>query len=502
MDSTRPPTPPSPDQFRRLFGRTALDLPTGRLQPAKKSTTTTAVQAIVRTATPAAHTGPAEHQSVKARLHQQLLDEINARDLLGVDEERLTAEIQTFVERVLADTDLVLNDRERRQLADDLLEEALGVGPLAPLMADPAVTDVLVNRFDQVYIERFGRLEKTGVRFRDPDHLVRIIQRIAARVGRRVDESSPMVDARLPDGSRVNATLPPVTLDGPTLSIRRFGRRRLRRSDLQQLGMFSPAIQTLLEHAVRGRKNLLISGGTGAGKSTFLGAVAEVIPANERVVTIEDAAELILDQEHVVRMETRPANIEGTGRITARDLVINALRMRPDRIIVGEVRGGEALDMMQAMNTGHDGSLTTVHANSPRDALARLETMVLMAGYDLPSRAIREQMVSALDLIVHVRRYEDGVRRVESVAEIVGIEGTTPQLQEIFRFERRGRRGKNVAGEFVATGIVPRLVQDLRARDIEISMELFQRPQRSEPMGAGGRAGNEEQPPMNTDEHR
>jgi len=357
------------------------------------------------------------------------------------------------------------------------LEETLGVGPLAPLMADPATTDILVNRFDQVYIERFGKLEHTHVRFRDNEHLVRIIQRIAARVGRRIDETSPMVDARLADGSRVNATLPPATLDGPTLSIRRFGRRRLRRDDLLQLAMFSPDIVLCLDYAVRLRKNVLISGGTGAGKSTFLGAVAEAVPTTERVVTIEDAAELILDQEHVVRMETRPANVEGRGRITARDLVINALRMRPDRIIVGEVRGAEALDMLQAMNTGHDGGLTTIHANSPRDAMARMETMVLMAGIELPSRAIREQIVSALHLVVHVRRYEDGVRRVESIAEITGMEGSTPQMQDIFRFERRGRRGKNVAGEFVATGIVPRFVEELRERDIAVPLEIFRKPQ-------------------------
>jgi pilus assembly protein CpaF len=356
------------------------------------------------------------------------------------------------------------------------MEETIGVGPLAPLMADPAVTDILVNGPDNVYIERFGRLERTEVRFRDTEHLLRIIQRIAARVGRRVDESSPMVDARLLDSSRVNATIPPVALDGPTLSIRRFGRRRLRRDDLLRLAMLSPDMNLFLEHAVRGRKNILISGGTGAGKSTFLGALSEAIPGEERIVTIEDAAELVLDQPHVVRMETRPANVEGRGRITARDLVINSLRMRPDRIIVGEVRGPEALDMLQAMNTGHDGGMTTVHANTPRDALARLETMVLMAGTELPSRAIREQLVSALHLIVHVRRYEDGVRRVASIAEIVGMEGLTPLTQEIYRFERRGRKGRAVLGEFVATGIVPRLVEELRERDVELPMSLFRKP--------------------------
>jgi pilus assembly protein CpaF len=434
---------------------------------------------VARVTVPVAPPGVAEHLSVKGRLHQQLLDEINERGLLGGGEEELTRAVREFVDRALDSEDLPLNDAERRGLADALLEETVGVGPLAPLMADPAVTDILVNRPDQVFIERFGRLEETNVRFRDADHLTRIIQRIAARVGRRVDEASPMVDARLPDGSRVNATLPPVTLDGPTLSIRRFGRRRLRRDDLEQLGMFSRPMRDFLELVVKARKNLLISGGTGAGKSTFLGAVCEAIPTTERVITIEDAAELILDQEHVVRMETRPPNVEGRGRIMARDLVINSLRMRPDRIIVGEVRGPEAVDMLQAMNTGHDGSLTTIHANSPRDALARLETMVLMAGLDLPSRAVREQMVSALSLVVHVRRYEDGVRRVESIAEITGLEGATPQMQDIFRFDRRGRRGRQIQGAFVATGIVPRVVDELRDRDIVAPMELFQPPAES-----------------------
>ena len=459
---------------RQFFAQSNISLPKNRVKADSRTTSQAARDPARAEAAPAP--GLSEHLSVKARLHQRLLDEMNERELLGAGEDDLAAAIREFVDRVLETEDVPLNEGERRRLANELLEETLGVGPLAPLMADPAVTDILVNRYDQVYIERFGRLELTSVRFRDAEHVTRIVQRIAARVGRRVDESSPMVDARLPDGSRVNATLPPVTLDGPTISIRRFGTRRLRRSDLLELGMFSQGMLTVLELAVKARKNILISGGTGAGKSTFLGAVAEAIPTTERVVTIEDAAELILDQEHVVRMETRPPNVEGRGRITARDLVVNALRMRPDRIIVGEVRSGEALDMLQAMNTGHDGSLTTVHANSPRDALARLETMVLMAGIDLPSRAIREQMVAALHLIVHVRRYEDGVRRVESIAEITGIEGPTPQLQDIYRFERRGRRGRYVAGEFLPTGIVPRLVEDLREREIPVSMELFKRP--------------------------
>ncbi len=358
---------------------------------------------------------------------------------------------------------MALNEAERVRLAEELTDETIGMGPLAPLLADPAVSDILVNAPDQVYVERFGRLERTDVRFRDADHIVRVIERIASRVGRRIDTSSPMADLRLPDGSRVNATLPPVTIDGPTLSIRRFGRRRLRRDDLLNLGTLSPEILEFLVFAVRARRNILISG-----------------PDTERIITIEDIAELSLDQEHVVRMETRPVNIEGRRRILARDLLINALRMRPDRIIVGEVRGGEALDMLQALNTGHDGGIGTIHANSTRDALARLETMVLMAGVELPSRAVREQIVSAIHLIVQVRRYDDGVRRIESVAEITGLEGLTPMMQELFAFRRHGRQGRRVIGEFIATGVVPRMVDELREEGVQIPAALFQRSRESE----------------------
>jgi len=456
---------------RDVFSRAVLAVPAPRLRTNKSRPGDEA-----RAEPEPVITRASEYLTIKGLLHERLLDELDNRKLLSAREELLTAAVSDFVNRVLETEKLPLNDMERARLAEDLIEETLGVGPLALLLADPAVTDVLVNGPDQIYVERFGRLELTDTRFRNADHLVRIIQRIAARVGRRIDEASPMVDARLPDGSRVNATLPPATIDGPTLSIRRFGRTRLRREDLLRLNMLSENMSLFLEFAVKARKNILISGGTGAGKSTFLGAVAESIPATERIVTIEDAAELILDQAHVVRMETRPPNVEGTGRITARDLVINCLRMRPDRIIVGEVRGGEALDMMQAMNTGHDGSLTTVHSNSPRDALARLETMVLMAGIELPSRAIREQMVAAIQLVVHVRRFDDGVRRVESIIEITGLEGLTPQTQEIFRFQRLGRQGRIIQGEFVATGIVPRLVEELREREVQIPLHMFQRP--------------------------
>ena len=465
----------SPSDSRARLSRSAFNLPADRIRTSR-STRPASESDRAPHADPSSpkRSGRAEYNVVKGRLHERLLDELDRRSLLGQNEEELTAAVGEFVERILAEEDLALNEIERRKLGEDLLEETLGVGPLAPLMADPAVTDILVNRYDLVFIERYGRIERTGVRFRDTEHLVRIIQRIAAHVGRRIDESSPMVDARLADGSRVNATLPPATLDGPTLSIRRFGRQRLRREDLLKLGMFSEEMRQFLELVVQERKNVLISGGTGSGKSTFLGAMAEAIPARERVITIEDAAELILDQEHVIRMETRPANLEGRGRITARDLVTNSLRMRPDRIIVGEVRGPEALDMLQSMNTGHDGGMTTIHANSPRDAVARLETMVLMAGMELPSRAIREQMVSALDFIVHVRRYDDGRRRVECIAEITGIEGTTPQMQDVFRFDRRGRSGRRIEGRFIATGIMPRFCQELRERGDAVSLEIFQ----------------------------
>ena len=418
--------------------------------------------------------GRADYLAVKAALHERLLDEIGERGLLETDDVDVATAVREFAARAIASEDIALNDAERMRLAEELTDETIGMGPLAPLLADPAVSDILVNAPDSVYVERFGRLEKTEVRFRDAAHIIRVIERIAARIGRRIDTSAPMADLRLPDGSRVNATLPPATIDGPTLSIRRFGRQRLRRDDLLKLGTMSPQMLEFLMIAVRARRNILISGGTGAGKSTLLGALAESIPEYERIVTIEDTAELVLDQEHLVRMETRPPNLEGRGRIEARDLVINALRMRPDRIIVGEVRGGEALDMLQAMNTGHDGGMCTIHANSPRDALSRLETMVLMAGTELPSRAVREQIVSAIHLLVQVKRYEDGVRRVESIAEITGLESSTPLMQELYLFKRRGSQNRRVLGHFTASGVVSRMIDDLRDEGVRISPSLFQ----------------------------
>ncbi len=459
--------------LRQRLQRKSIEVPKDRLRVKQDDARPEMKSA---TSTPRRVNRNVEYQAIKGDLHERLIDELNRQGLLTSSDEGLKPFIDQFVGDVLENEDLPLNEAERVRLADDLLEETLGTGPLAPLMGDPAVTDILVNRYDSVYIERFGVLEPTEIRFRDEEHLVRIIGRIAARVGRRIDTSSPMVDARLPDGSRVNATLPPVTIDGPTLSIRRFGRRRLGREDLMRLGMFSPMMEKFFVALVRNRKSILVTGGTGSGKSTFLGGIAEAIPHSERIITIEDAAELMLGQEHVIRMETRAPNTEDKGAITQRDLVVNALRMRPDRIVMGEVRAGEALDMLQAMNTGHDGSLTTVHANSPRDAFARLETMVMMAGMDLPSQAIREHAVSAIDYLIHVRRYEDGVRRVEKITEVVGIEGKTPQLQDIFIFKPTGRSENRIIGNFEATGVVPRVVDELLARGInEVDRGWFAR---------------------------
>jgi len=415
---------------------------------------------------------------VKTRLLERLVDEMGERRF-DEGEEAVAVAIREFVAEVLDEEDLALNEAERERLAEELTAETLGLGPLATLMADLAVTDILVNGPDDVYVERHGRLERAGVRFRDEEHVVRVIERMAARVGRRIDVASPMLDARLPDGSRMNATLPPVSPDGPTISIRRFGTRRLRMDDLLRLGELSADMRRFLDLVVRERANMLITGGTGAGKSTLLGAMCEAVSSRERLVTIEDTAELALPQDHVVRLETRPPNVEGRGAIGARELVINALRMRPDRIIVGEVRGGEALDMLQAMNTGHDGSLCTLHANSPQDALRRLETMVLMAGLDLPSRAVREQVDGAIQFVVHVRRFEDGVRRIESIAELVGLEAGTPLLNEIFVFRRTGRGQRRIEGAFEPTGVVPRFVEALRdTRGIDVPTTLFGRPGR------------------------
>lgn len=469
--------------FSRLLSREALE----RLRAQPRAAPARPGLEEGKKAEPAEPPDPSDFLAVKGTLQERLLEELGERNVFGLTEGEITVAIQEFSARVLANENLPLNEEERRRLSEELIEETIGLGPLAPLMADPAITDILVNSPTHVYVERLGKLERSGVRFRDQEQILRVIERIATAAGRRIDLSSPMADLRLNDGSRVNATLPPVTIDGPTISIRRFGRRRLRRADLLKLGMLSAEMMNFLCIAIENRANVLISGGTGAGKSTLLGALAEAIPVRDRIVTIEDTAELQLDQEHVVRMETRMANSEGHGRITATDLVVNALRMRPDRIIVGEVRSREALDMLQAMNTGHDGSMTTIHANSSRDALSRLETMVLMAGFDLPSRAIREQMTSALQLLIHVRRGEDGVRRVESIGELTGMEANTPLIQEIFAFRRNGWKGRQMLGEFAATGIVPKLAQTLRGQGYDFPLGIFQKPSGEKNGGNGPR---------------
>jgi pilus assembly protein CpaF len=357
----------------------------------------------------------------------------------------------------------------------EIQHEVFGLGPLEPLLVDPTVNDVLVNGCRQIYVERFGKLERSVARFKDDAHLMRIIDKIVSSVGRRVDESSPLVDARLKDGSRVNVIVPPLALDGPVVSIRRFAADPLLADDLVEKGTLTPEVVTLLKGAVGARLNILISGGTGSGKTTMLNALSAFISAKERIVTIEDAAELQLKQDHVVRLETRPANIEGEGQIAQRDLVINSLRMRPDRIIVGEVRGAEALDMLQAMNTGHDGSATTIHANSPRDALMRIETMVAMTGLDLPQRAVRQQIASAIHVVIQLARLSDGTRRLVSLQEITGMEGEVVTMQEIFTFDRLGiDEDGRVIGELVPTGLRPSFAEQLRSAGIELSADLFE----------------------------
>ena len=415
-----------------------------------------------------------DYRTLKNKLHSQLLEEIDLESLNRLSEGVARERVGVVIRDMLHRERTPLASVEREQIVIEILDELFGLGPLESLLADRTISDILVNGPDKIYIERRGKLESTGVRFDDTAHLMLIIDRIVSRVGRRVDESSPMVDARLPDGSRVNAIIPPLALDGPTVSIRRFGLGRLTGEDLVRNSSLSTQMLELLEGCVEGKLNVLISGGTGAGKTTLLNAVSSFIPSTERIVTIEDAAELRLGQEHVVRLETRPPNIEGKGAVKQRQLVINALRMRPDRIIVGEVRGEEAIDMLQAMNTGHDGSLTTIHANSPRDALNRLETMVAMANLNLPERAIRQQIASAINLIVQVSRLPDGGRKVISITEVTGMEGPVITTQDLFLFARQGLEpnGK-VKGKFRPSGIRPKFTEKLAANGITFNSDTF-----------------------------
>lgn len=400
-------------------------------------------------------------QDLKIKIHRKLIDTIDLTKLSTMETEMVKVEIRRILEELVMAESLPLSRVDRERLVTEVQHEVFGLGPLETLMKDPEVTDILVNTHNKVYVERYGKLEKTEVRFRDEAHLMQIIERIVSRVGRRVDESSPMVDARLPDGSRVNAIIPPLALDGSILSIRRFGLEPLTMKDLIQLNSVPEQIAEVLKACVKSRLNILVSGGTGAGKTTLLNCISNYIPESERIVTIEDSAELKLQQDHVVRLETRPANIEGSGMVTQRELVRNALRMRPDRIIVGEVRGGEALDMMQAMNTGHDGSISTIHANGARDAISRLETMMLMSEINLPERALREQIASALDLVIQLSRMADGSRRLVELCEVTGMEGAVVTMQTIFQFEQRGVEDEKVLGEFVATGVRPMFLDRL-----------------------------------------
>lgn len=414
-------------------------------------------------------------QEMKSRLHRALINRMDLTKLGTLTQDQVHAEVSRLAESVLSQEALPLSSSERERLINDVQHELFGLGPLEPLLADPTISDILVNSYRKIYIERRGKLEVSTVAFKDDEHLMRVIERIVSSVGRRIDESSPMVDARLKDGSRVNAIIPPLSIDGPVLSIRRFGAEPLRMHMLIDYKALTKDIADMLQMCVNARLNVLISGGTGAGKTTLLNALSAYIPESERIVTIEDSAELQLQQPHVVRLETRPPNIEGRGEVTQRDLVRNALRMRPDRIVIGEVRGGEAIDMLQAMNTGHDGSLTTVHANTPRDALSRLETMIQMTGMRLSDRAMRQQMASALDLVVQVARLSDGTRRLTSIAEITGMEGETITMQEIFLFERTGVDAQGqVIGRFRPTGIRPRFAERLKACGMQLPRVFFE----------------------------
>jgi pilus assembly protein CpaF len=415
-----------------------------------------------------------DFENIKRRIHQKLVDKLDLSRVGDLKGESFRREIRIVVEHLCDSENTHLNRSERDRLIEEVLDETLGLGPLEFLLKDPAISDILINGPKNIFVERKGQLEKTSVEFRDNSHLMQIIDRIVSKVGRRVDETCPMVDARLEDGSRVNAIIPPLALDGAAVSIRRFGSNPLKLEGLLNYKAFTPEMVMLLEGCIKARLNIIISGGTGSGKTTLLNTLSSFIPNDQRIVTIEDAAELQLQQEHVVRLETRPANIEGTGAITATDLVRNALRMRPERIIIGECRGGETLDMLQAMNTGHDGSMTTIHSNSPRDAIARLETLVMMAGFELPVKAIRQQIAGAVDVIIQANRLQGGPRRVLNITEVQGMEQDTVVLQDIYRFVQDGiDENGRASGYFEATGVRPSFMPRLEAAGIRLPASAF-----------------------------
>jgi pilus assembly protein CpaF len=416
----------------------------------------------------------AAEQQWKQSIFQRTVKMLDLSLLVTLQDAEAREEIRKTTEALMAQDAQPYNTPTRKRIVKEIQDEILGLGPLEPLLADHTISDILVNGPDQIYVERRGKLEKAPIRFDDERHLMTIIDRIVSRVGRRIDESSPMVDARLKDGSRVNAIIPPLAIDGPMMSIRRFAVDRLTAQRLIELGELTPAMERVLKAVVQARLNIMISGGTGSGKTTLLNVLSGFIPSDERIVTIEDSAELQLQQPHVVRLETRPPNIEGKGSVTQRDLVRNSLRMRPDRIVLGEIRAGEALDMLQAMNTGHDGSLTTVHANTARDGLTRIESMVAMSGVNLPTRPLRAQIASALDVVIQLERMEDGIRRIVSVEEVQGLEGDVITMSPVFRFEREGldREGK-VVGRFAATGIVPKFQERIRRRGLDLSLDVY-----------------------------
>lgn len=418
--------------------------------------------------------GTEAYHDLKARIHQALLDQMDLTLMESLPRERLLTEIKALAERLLAEERAPINELEHQRIVQDIQNEVLGLGPLEPLLADPTISDILVNSHRQVYVERRGKLELTKIHFANETHLRKIIDRIVSRIGRRIDESSPMVDARLPDGSRVNAIIPPLAIDGASVSIRRFAVVPLKVDDLIRHKSMTPAIAAIISGLVKAKCSILVSGGTGSGKTTLLNILSSFIPHAERVITIEDVAELQLQQPHVVRLETRPPNVEGKGEVTARALVRNSLRMRPDRVIIGEVRGAEAIDMLQAMNTGHEGSMATIHANTPRDALSRVENMVGMAGLNLPTKAIRQQIASAITVVIQASRLSDGKRKIMSIQEITGMEGDVLAMQEIYAFEQKGvAPDGTVLGHFRASGIRPKFAERLRVSGIVLDNELF-----------------------------